>query len=97
MASSYNTDIPSIKVGTHGQDAKVKPESDSARASPVSQDDGIYEDTGDLEFSQDISTLYLTRLPKFLWEKWSKLDDNDEVHIGTVRIEGGPKDVKRVL
>jgi hypothetical protein len=31
-----------------------------------------------------------------LWEHWSKLDDDEEIRIGTVRVEGDPTDIKRV-
>ena len=96
MAGTYNADVPTIKVDGNGREPRLKPDPDSIGASPAAQDDDIYEDAGDLEFSQDPSTIYLTRLPKFLWEKWSKLDDNDEIQIGTVRIEGATSDIKRV-
>jgi len=69
-------------------DALVKPDPDAPGASPSAfTDDDIYEDAGDLEFNNDpkYQTLYLARLPKYLWEAWSKLDDDAEIRIGTIR------------
>ena len=94
---------PSIKVepaqtGQTGQDAQVKPDPDSPNASSGPQlDDDIYEDAGDLNFGGAEQGVFLTKVPKFLWEKWSKLEDNGELQIGTVRVEGGLDDIKRVL
>lgn len=80
----------------NGQEPKIKPDPESVGNSPAAQDDDIYEDTGDLDFSGANPALYLTRIPKFLWEQWSNLDDNQEIQIGTLRVEGSLNDVKRV-
>ncbi|CAL8582697.1 hypothetical protein XPA_008348 [Xanthoria parietina] len=81
----------------NGTDGNVKVEPPSAAASPAPQsDDDIYEDAGDLDFSRAVQGLYLTRIPKYLWESWSTLDDDEEIRIGTVRVEGGLEDVKRM-
>ena len=75
----------------------VKPEPDESPAAlpaPMDEDD-MYEDAGDLEFydTQEqghvFEKLYLSRVPKYLWEAWHQLvqglGDNDEVQIGTIR------------
>ena len=80
----------------NGQEPQVKSEPDSIGASPTAHDDDVYEDAGDLDFSGSEPGLYLTRIPKFLWDRWSKLDDNQEIHIGTLRVEGSLSDIKRV-
>ncbi|KAL9600881.1 MAG: hypothetical protein Q9219_002923 [cf. Caloplaca sp. 3 TL-2023] len=80
-----------------GDGATVKYEPTSTAASPaVQSDDDIYEDAGDLDFSHATQGLYLSRIPKYLWESWSKLKDEQEIELGTVRIEGDMDDVKRV-
>ena len=99
MATTYASDVPSIKAEKpmNGQTPQMKPEPDSLGASPTAHtDDDLYEDAGDLEFAGADQGLYLTRVPKFLWERWSQLDDNQEITIGTVRVEGGPEKIKRV-
>ncbi len=56
--------------------------------SPMPLDDDIYEDAGDLEFfdpSSHEATLYLARVPHYVWQAWDKLDDDEEIQIGTVR------------
>ncbi|KAK4697621.1 transcription initiation factor TFIIF subunit beta, partial [Lecanoromycetidae sp. Uapishka_2] len=78
------------------QEPRIKPDPESVGDSPAAQDDDVYEDAGDLDFSGAEPALYLTRIPKFLWEQWSKLDDNQEIQIGTVRVEGNLSDVKRM-
>ena len=60
------------------------------------QDEGVYEDAGDLDFTNSAQTVYLTRIPKFLWKTWSIMDDDHEVEIGTVRVEGDFQQPKRV-
>lgn len=78
-------------------ESKIKPDPDSIGNSPAPQtDEDIYEDTGDLDFAGSDQGFYLTRLPKFLWDNWSKLDDNQEIQVGTIRVEGGLNDVKRM-
>ncbi|KAH6630705.1 transcription initiation factor IIF, beta subunit-domain-containing protein [Chaetomium sp. MPI-SDFR-AT-0129] len=64
----------------------IKPEPDTG-ASFVDEVD----ETPDLEFFDKLpdadayNRMYLTRLPNYVWEAWSKLDDDDEIEIGTVR------------
>ena len=99
MTSTYGSDVPSIKVDNpmSGQTPHIKPEPDSISASPAAHtDDDVYEDAGDLEFAGADQSLYLTRIPKFLWERWSQLDDNQEVTVGTVRVEGELENIKKV-
>ncbi len=102
MAPGYATDSSVLKAepGTHlvdGEIPKIKSEIDSVAASPSAQtDDEIYEDAGDLDFAGTTQGIYLTRIPKYLWETWSKLDDDEEIHLGTIRIEGGSGNINRV-
>ncbi|KAI5291998.1 hypothetical protein KEM52_006693 [Ascosphaera acerosa] len=58
--------------------------------------DDIYEDAGDLDFSHASQDVWLARLPRSLWDSWSKLDMDEEIEIGTIRVEGPPEDIKRV-
>lgn len=59
----------------------------------LSHDDDVYEETGDLEFSNrntDSQTnmndkMFLVRLPKYLWESWDKLEEDEPIQIGTIR------------
>ena len=101
MASAYGGDVPSIKVegaaGPNGPEPVIKSENDVANNPSFGQsDEDIYEDTGDLDFTGSDQSISLIRLPNFLWETWSKLDDDQEVQIGTLRVEGTQGDVKRV-
>jgi transcription initiation factor TFIIF subunit beta len=82
------------EVGTSMSFVKTDP--DNKEHTGVLSDEDIYEDTGDLDFSQAGQNVWLTRVPKVLWEHWSKLDDDEEIRIGTVRVEGDPTDIKRV-
>jgi transcription initiation factor TFIIF subunit beta len=79
------------------QELVIKPDPDSKDTpSGALSDEDIYEDAGDLDFSLAGQSVWLTRIPKPLWEYWSQLDDDEEIQIGTVRVEGDATDTKRV-
>lgn len=77
----------------------IKPDPEAeAEASPApapADEDDLYEDAGDLEFYDTnanraaLETLYLARVPKYMWDAWVKLTerlgDDDEIQIGTLR------------
>jgi transcription initiation factor TFIIF subunit beta len=70
-------------------DTLIKPDPEAPGASPAAlSEEDIYEDAGDLEFNSDpvFQSLYLARVPKYVWEAWSKLDDDAEIQIGTLRM-----------
>lgn len=58
--------------------------------------DDLYEDTGDLDMTHATQDVWLSRVPRPLWENWAHLDEDEEIQVGTVRIEGTPRDIKRV-
>lgn len=68
---------------------QIKPDPDAVAADPPFMDEA--DETPDLEFYDKLpnadpySRMYLTRLPNYVWEAWSKLDDDAEIEIGTVR------------
>jgi hypothetical protein len=76
----------------------VKPEP----ASPMAIDEEeLFEDAGDLDFydksvpGNTFETLYLARVPKYMWDAWmkltEKLGDDDEIQIGTLRTWNEPQ------
>lgn len=84
---------------------------DNEDGTPKVEDEDLVEETVDLEFydktQQDniFETLYLARVPKYMWEAWEKLTerlgDDDEVQIGTLRTwnepgEGDAPDVTKL-
>ncbi len=79
-------------------DANIKPEPMDDTPSPyVDEDEEMYdEDTADLDFSQAQQQLWLSHIPKTLWEALSKLQDDDEIEIGTIRVEGSETNPSRV-
>ncbi|CRG91658.1 transcription initiation factor TFIIF beta subunit [Talaromyces islandicus] len=80
-----------------GSAAFIKPDPDSKEAlSGMLSDEDIYEDAGDLDFSQAGQNVWLTRIPNDLWKHWSQMDEDEEIQIGTVRVEGEPHDIKRI-
>ncbi|KAK2591324.1 hypothetical protein QQS21_010977 [Conoideocrella luteorostrata] len=96
---------------------KADPEEDKIMppAMPMEEDD-MFEDAGDLEFydkttpGNSFETLYLARVPKYMWNSWlqiaERLGDDDEIQIGTLRtwnepqpdatVEGGTRDVTKL-
>ena len=94
-------EIPTIKSehgSTAGPDSGLQPNREPFHLSSVLQvEEDVYEDTGDLEFANTNQAVYLTRIPRFLWKSWSKAEDDDhEVCIGTIRMEGDLNNPKRV-
>ncbi|KAI9848631.1 MAG: hypothetical protein M1838_000470 [Thelocarpon superellum] len=93
MASLGGSAIPSVSVEqdadmSSGGDVHIKPDPDSVDASPLPlSEDDIYEDAGDLDFSHFDKAVYLMRVPKYLWENWSKLGDDEQIKVGQVRVE----------
>lgn len=83
-------------------DNLIKPDPEAPGASPGAfTDEDIYEDAGDLEFNSDpkYQKLYLARVPKYIWENWSGLDDDAEIQLGTIRQSSvtGPDGSERVF
>ncbi|KAF7118607.1 hypothetical protein CNMCM5793_008145 [Aspergillus hiratsukae] len=74
----------------------IKPDPDNKDAVLADIDEDIYDDDGDLDFSNAGQNVWLSRIPRSLWEHWASLDDDEEIQIGTMRIEGPPNDIKRV-
>ena len=97
MAAISDGKAPAIKVERDDSvtigpgELKVKSDPDSTGASPsVMSEDDIYEDAGDLDFSTGQGkSVWLMRIPKFLWDSWEKISDDEEVELGKVRVEQG--------
>ncbi|KAL4786634.1 transcription initiation factor IIF, beta subunit-domain-containing protein [Aspergillus varians] len=92
--------LPQVKQDPDASTPYIKPDPDSKDAVLADIDDeDLYEDAGDLDFTNAGQNLWLSRIPRSLWEHWSKLDkmnDDEEIQVGTIRIEGEPNNIKRV-
>lgn len=97
MATLQGTGIPRVKLEpVPDQNVKQEP-MDVDMVSPYPEDDDdVYEDAGDIDFSQAQQQLWLSHIPRSLWEGWTKLDDDEEIEIGTIRIEGPESNPTRV-
>ncbi|KAF4979038.1 hypothetical protein FZEAL_4713 [Fusarium zealandicum] len=81
---------PQIKT-----DPYIKPDPEGSASPGPAEEEDLYEDAGDLEFydkntpNHAFETLYLARVPRYMWTAWMKLTerlgDNDEIQIGTLR------------
>ena len=79
--------LPVVKVEqAPSPDLKSEPSEDGT--SPFPQQDDIYEDPGDLDFSAAQQNLWLSHIPRSLWEALAQIEDDDEIEIGILRIEG---------
>ena len=94
-----------IKANLDSTVARTMADEDLVKLEPAASpagftDEDIYEDAGDLEFNGDPNyhMLYLARVPKYIWDTWSKLDDDAEIQIGTIRksTERGADGVEKV-
>ena len=72
--------------------ADVSPEGPS----PYMEEDDMYEDAGDLDFSHSSQQFWMSRIPKSLWELWASMPEDGEIEIGTIRVEGENSNPKRV-
>ena len=88
--------IPTVKV-EQVPSPHVKPEPRDGAPSPYMDEEDLYEeDAGDLDFSQAQQQLWLSHIPRSLWETWSSLSDDEEIEIGTIRVEGTDTEPRRV-
>jgi transcription initiation factor TFIIF subunit beta len=85
-----------VKV-EHVPSPNVKPDPGDTAPSPYMDEDDLYEeDAGDLDFSQAQHQLWLSHIPRSLWETWSSFSDDEEIEIGTIRVEGIETEPRRV-
>ena len=89
--------VPQVKQDPDASSPYVKSDTESKEATLAAlEEEDLYEDAGDLDFTNAAQSVWLSRIPRSLWEHWSKLDDDEEIQVGTIRIEGDPSDIKRV-
>jgi len=77
-------------------DVKIKP--DPATASlPSGMEEDEYEDTGELVIpgTADESRAWLAKLPKWLWEAWATIAEDEELQLGKVRVYHDAPDGKQ--
>ncbi|KAL1960962.1 hypothetical protein VTO42DRAFT_4850 [Malbranchea cinnamomea] len=86
---------PPIKTEPGSVPIKAEPDNTEG-VRGLSLEDDIYEDAGDLDLSGSAQDVWLMRVPRMLWDNWASLDDDEEIQIGTVRVEGPPTDIKRI-
>lgn len=71
----------------HVESPNIKAELSEDGMSPYPEDDDIYEDPGDLDFSGAQQNAWLSHVPKSLWEAVAALGDDEEIEIGVIRVE----------
>lgn len=92
--ATLNGGLPSVKV-EDASSMMIKDETMDDALSPYMEDD-IYEDAGDLDFSNAEQRVWLSHIPISLWETLSALEGDDEIEIGTLRVEGPESQPSRV-
>jgi TFIIF, beta subunit N-terminus len=95
MAAPNGTSIPTLKLES-APSPQIKDEGADASPSPYMEEDDVYEDAGDLDFSHSQQQFWLSRIPKSLWELWASMPEDGEIEVGTIRVEGDSSDPKRV-
>lgn len=71
------------------------PDAASPAASDAYMDDADVEDP-DLDFKDASLPLWITKLPRHLWESLATVDDDQEIEIGTIRVEGSLDQPQRI-
>src|SRR5690606_17797114 len=61
-------------------------------------DEGLYEETGDLDMTLASTGVWLVKVPNWLMERWNEIDDDEEIQIGTIRVRtaGGGEDATKL-
>jgi hypothetical protein len=95
MATLQGSSIPKVKL-EGPPDTTIKHEPTDTPSPFPNEDDDMYEDAGDVDFSQVQQQIWLSHVPRTLWEKLSTLQDDDEIEIGRVRVEGPETSPSRV-
>lgn len=95
MAELNGTSVPTVK-GEVASSPQLKYETADGSPSPYMEEDDVYEDAGDLDFSQSSQQFWMSRIPKSLWELWASMPEDGEIEIGTMRVEGEISNPKRV-
>lgn len=75
---------PRVKA-EDGPQIKIDP-ADAASPMPMEEDD--YEDTGELTIptGAEEAGAWLAKLPKWLWEAWENIAEDEEIELGKVRV-----------
>lgn len=85
------------------EDVKVKPDPADIGTPSIMEDEEAYEDVGELLIrgSAEQEQAWLAKLPKWLWEAWSEIDENEEITLGEVRVYNntapGEKDKLKIV
>lgn len=88
------TSIPTVKVEGDYGNVKMEDVSSPSAASEQFMDDA--DDDPELSTEDATKTLWMSKLPKHLWEVLAKAGDDDEIEIGTIRVEGSFENPERV-
>ena len=96
MATLQGIGIPRVKLESAPDESVKRELSDTPSPFPDEDAEMDEDDAGDLDFSQAQQQLWLSNIPKTLWERLAKLQDEDEVEIGKIRVEGQETNPSRV-
>lgn len=94
MSSSHLT----FKLeGTNDGHIKTElPDTPSPGAVSDTYMDDVDVDDPELDFKDSSQPLWVTKLPKHLWETLAKVSDDQEIELGTIRVEGSLDAPQRV-
>ena len=66
-------------------DVNIKQEAEST-APLAFMDDDEDEDTGELRIPNPLNGIYLTWVPRMLWDSWASINEDEEIQVGLVRV-----------
>lgn len=94
MAAPY---VKAEPFDTSSSTIKAEPSTPSIKPDPgYADDDDVYEDAGDLDISQAGRAVWLVKLPQFLADRWKDIDEDEEITLGTVKVDRNAPDQKNV-
>jgi len=86
--------VPSVKLEGDDMNVKMEDVSSPSAVSDTYMDDA--DDDPELNFDEVNRLLWTSKLPKYLWEVLAKASDDDEIELGTIRVEGSFDNPERI-
>lgn len=87
------TTLPTVKI-EGDENVKMEDASSPSAASDAYMDDA--DDDPELNFEEVNRILWISKLPRYLWEALATAADDEEIEIGTIRVEGPFDNPERV-
>lgn len=63
----------------------IKSDPDLSPSPMLEDEDDAFEDTGELEMPKSLPKAWMIKVPKLIYDRWSEVDDDEPIRIGTLK------------